>query len=341
MKLKYEQLPTHLRNGLKPVYIIAGDEILLSQESCDMIRQAARDNGFEEREVYHVEGNFDWGQVLEGANAMSLFASRKIMEIRIPSGKAGDSGNKALLEMSERPNPDNLLIIVLPKLDKTIQNQKWFKNLELSGVLITLWPVERHQLPQWISQRMSRLGLSADGDALQILADRADGNLLAAVQEIEKLNMQGIRHVTLAQIEESVADTSRYDVFALSECAFNGETRRALHVLEVLKGEGFNPLQPLAIISNEIRQLCQIKQLMETGKTADQALQSLAINWPKKQQQFKKAAQRISLAQSFELLKLCEKTDQATKSILADDPWRLLSLLTLSLSGAKNLQLRA
>jgi DNA polymerase-3 subunit delta len=333
MRLKPEQLSQHLQSQLKPVYIVSGDEPLLSQEICDDIRTAAKAQGFDEREVHHVDGQYKWGNLIDSSNAMSLFASRKLIEVRIENGKPGDQGSKALLELCAQPNPDNILLIVLPKVDKSAQNSKWFKALDKLGAFIAHWPIERSQLPGWIANRLRAHNMKADRDALALLADRTDGNLLAAAQEIEKLKLVGSELVTAEDVENSVGDASRYDVFALSESAFKGDVARSVHILSVLHGEGLNPLQPLAIMTNDVRLLLSFIQLKNNGIPDDKALQQLKVFWPKKQSQLKGASRRLSVTVIEQSLLLCNQIDLATKGMLQDDPWRLFNALVLKLCG--------
>ena len=337
MRLKPEQLNQHLQSPLKPVYVVSGDEPLLSQEICDSIRAAAKAQGFDEREVHHVDGQYKWAELIDSANSMSLFASRKVIELRIENGKPGDQGSKALLEICQQPNPDNILLVVLPKVDKSAQNSKWFKALDKLGAFIQHWPVERNQLPGWIANRLRANNLKADREALALLADRTDGNLLAAAQEIEKLKLITHDTITAADVEASVGDASRYDVFALTEACFKGDVARSLHILSVLQGEGLNALQPLGIIANDIRLLLTFCQLKHSGVAEDKALQQLKVFWPKKQQQMKGASRRLNVTVIQQSLQLCNQVDFATKSLLQDDAWRLLSVLVTKLCGVKAL----
>ena len=333
MRLKPEQLSQQLKKALLPVYIISGDEALINQELSDQIRLAARSQGFDERETHQIDAKYDWGQLVESANALSLFSERKLLELRIDSGKPGDKGSKALLSLFERPNPDNIYLLVLPKIDKGVQNSKWFKALDKVGAFIAHWPIERSQLPGWIANRLRGYNLKADSEALALLADRTDGNLLAAAQEIEKLRMLGLQTITLQDIEGSVSDASRYDVFALSEAALKGDCVRGLHILSVLEAEGLHALQPLAIIANDIRQLLSFTQLVDSGVQEDKALQQLKVFWPKKQTQLKGAARRLSPKNVQQCLMLCKQIDFASKNLLQDDAWQLLSQLVTKLCG--------
>lgn len=333
MRLKPEQLSQHLQQGLKPYYIITGDDPLLAQEINDQIRRVAKANGFDEREIHHADHAFDWNHLLESANALSLFTQRKIHELRIENGKPGDKGSKAVLTLLEQPNPDNLIVLILPRVDKAIQNSKWFKSIDKVGAIITHWPIERHQLPGWFQNRLKQNGMRADSDALNTLAERTDGNLLAAAQEVEKLKLIGLDRITLKDVDGSVGDAARYDIFALSAAALKGESARALRIVDVLKGEGINALQPLAILSNDIRQLHSLVQLTATGMPVDKALQQLKVNWPQKQRQLKAAASRHTIKSVESCMTICRQIDLAGKGLLNDDPWRVLSELILGVSG--------
>lgn len=341
MRLKPEQLGQHLQQGLKPFYIVSGDDPLLSQEINDQLRVAAKAQGFDEREVHHVDNSFDWGNFLESANALSLFAERKLHELRIDNGKPGDKGSKALLSLLEQPNPDNVFVLILPRIDKGTQNSKWFKAIEKVGAFIAHWPIERHQLPGWIQNRLRQQGMRAETDALTVLAERTDGNLLAAAQEVEKLKMLGLETIRLEDVDDNIGDASRYDVFALSEAALKGDSARSLHIIDVLQGEGMNALQPLAIMANEVRQLHSLVQLRDMGTPIDQAFKTMKINWPKKQNQLKTALSRHTLNSLTECLQICRQIDVVSKGLGQDDPWRLMSLLVIKLCNLKAFSAKA
>ena len=228
-KLRAEQLGAALTKQLASIYLVSGDEPLLIQECCDQIRAAARKNGFSERELYHVDTSFDWGQLLAAANSLSLFAEKKIIEVRMPTGKPGDKGGKILQEYAQSPAPDNLLLIVTEKLDGATQKSKWFKAIEDAGQHIQVWPVTPAQLPRWIGVRLQQSGLHADSDAIDLLASRIEGNLLAAAQEIEKLKLLATdNRISYELMASVVADSARYDVFGLTDKALHGDARAAV-----------------------------------------------------------------------------------------------------------------
>ena len=241
MKLAPAQLGKHLQGALAPVYVVCGDEALLCQEATDAIRSASRAQGFTEREVFHAEANFDWGMLYEAGASLSLFAEKRVIELRIPNGKPGDKGAAAILEYLGRPPEDTLLLITLPKLDGSAQKTKWAKAL-IDGPhcqYVQIWPVDANGLPQWIRQRLAQAGMNASAEAIDLIAARVEGNLLAAAQEIEKLKLLADgQQIDAGTVQAAVADSARYDVFGLIDAILNGEAAHALRMLDGLRGEG-------------------------------------------------------------------------------------------------------
>jgi len=336
-RLRPEQLSAALARQLAPIYLVSGDEPLLLQEACDAIRAAARTQGFSERQLYHAEASFDWGQLLAEANSLSLFADKKLIEVRIPSGKPGDKGGKALLEYAENPASDNLLLIVLPKLDGSAQKSKWFKALEDAGSFIQIWPITPAQLPRWIGQRLQQAGLKADPSALELLASRVEGNLLAAVQEIEKLKLlapnQQVSYELMASV---VADSARYDVFGLVDKALHGDARSAVKTLQGLRSEGTEPLNLLWALTRDIRALVQISQAQSQGKPFDAAARQVGI-WDKRQALIQDALRRLKPNQLHQLLRKANGIDKAIKGMRTAEPWDELLDLVLNLAGVVSL----
>ena len=230
MKLAPAQLAKHLQGSLAPVYIVSGDDPLLCQEAADAIRTAARQQGFDERQVFSADASFDWGTLLQAGASMSLFAEKRLLELRLPSGKPGDKGAAALIEYCSGPAEDTLLLVSLPKLDGSAQKTKWGKAL-IEGPqtqFVQIWPVDASQLPQWIRQRLSHAGLSASQDAVELIAARVEGNLLAAAQEVEKLKLMAEEgQITVETVQAAVADSARFDVFGLVDAVLNGEAAHA------------------------------------------------------------------------------------------------------------------
>ena len=228
MKIRYEQLATSLKQKLAPVYLVSGDEPFQANESCVQIRTAAQENGYTEREIFHVERSFDWSNLGLSGNSLSLFSDRKLIELRMPAGKPGTEGSRAIVEFLDAQSDDTLLLIVTSKLDATAQRGKWVKAVESAGVHLPVWPIDAQRLPGWIQARLAKRGCTIDPDALPLLVDRVEGNLLAADQELEKLRLlYGEGRISLEQVQSAVADSSRYDVFSLvDECLRGNAARR-------------------------------------------------------------------------------------------------------------------
>ncbi|GAB3092694.1 DNA polymerase III subunit delta [Aestuariicella hydrocarbonica] len=336
-KLRLDQLNGALRKRLAPVYLISGDEPLLVQEACDLIRAAARQNGFTERELHHAEPNFDWDQLLTSANSLSLFAERKILEVRIDNGKPGDKGGKALTSFCERPPEDTLLLVIMPKLDGSSQRSKWFKAVEKVADFVQIWPIAAPQLPRWIDQRIQQAGMSASRDAIEMLAARIEGNLLAAAQEIEKLKLIAIDgQISAEMIAGAVADSARFDVFSLIDKALHGDARAAVRTLQGLKGEGTDATVILWALAREIRTLIQISHAMQQGQAFDRAAKSAGV-WDKRKPLVQAATRRLKLTQLQMLLRKANGIDKAIKGLRNADAWDELMDLTLNLSGTFSL----
>jgi len=341
VKIKAEQLQSHLQKQLLPVYIVSGDEPLLAQESIDTLRRAAWENGFSQRELFHFEGNhqhFDWNPLINEANSLSLFADRKILEVRIASGKPGDKGSKALCEICDNLSPDNLLLLVLPKLDRGAQNSKWMKTLESAGAHIQVWPITGAQLPRWIQQRLHQAGIEANTEAVQILADRVEGNLLAAVQEIEKLKLLALDGSVDAQRMSSVvADSARYDLFEFVDQILRGDAQSAARSLRGLQNEGTDSMPVLWSITRELRILLVASEQIEQGAHSDSALKSAGV-WDKRIPLFRGALRRLRPAYLRMLLYQAGAIDRSIKGQRKGDIWDELTTLVLSMAGSQTLQ---
>lgn len=330
MKIRQDQLSATLQKGLAACYLVSGDEPLLVMEACDEIRAAARQAGIEDRELFHAEAGFDWNGLREEANAMSLFASRRILEVRIGNGKPSDKG-AALQDLCKQPNPDNLLLIVCPRLDAAAQRSAWFKAVEKAGVFLPVWPIERNQYPGWLKRRLQIAGLQAEPAALAALAHQTEGNLLAAVQEIEKLRLLGQQTISEEMIHEAIGDSSRFDAFGLADACLLGKQAEASRILSHLRGEGVEPIMILGALNRKIRQLISLKNT--SGQQLSEAFKKNNI-WPKQQPPYKKALQSLSLSDLHRALQKAEAVDNAVKGN-GNDPWLLLSELTLLLTSVK------
>ena len=333
MRINPRQLQQSLNKGLAPIYVVSGDEPLLVQECCDSIRAAARKQGFSERELLHAEHNFDWGQLLASAGSMSLFAEKKVIELRLANGKPGDKGSKALQEFANLGGDDLVLLLVLPKLDRSQLNSKWVKTLEQKGVLIQVWPVDAQEMPRWIHQRLRAAGLEAEPDAIQILAERAEGNLLAAGQEIEKLKLLCADRVITAEVmSDAVASSARYDVFGLIDRALAGDADNAIKTLHGLRTEGVEAPVVLWALAREIRSLLEVGEKLDQGQPLNRL-----VRIQKRQPLVQAAIARLRPRQLESLLLRARAVDAAIKGGKDQDPWTGLLELTLNLSGRRSI----
>ncbi|MGQ9425669.1 DNA polymerase III subunit delta [Gilvimarinus sp. F26214L] len=331
-KLSIEQLTGDLNKGLAPIYVVSGDEHLVVQECCDRIRQAAREQGFDERELYHADYNFDWNQLHHSGQSLSLFGSRKIIEVRL-TGKLSDKGRKALVEYAGAPPADNLLLIVAPKFERNVQSAKWFKTVEGAGRFIPVWPVNPGQLPRWIRERAKRLEIQVSDEAVDILASRVEGNLLAAAQELEKLKLLADEgRVDAGTMAHAVADSARYDVYSLVDKALHGDARGAVKTLNGLKSEGTEVLAVLWALSRELRTLLQLSEAVAAGKPFQSVARQYGV-WDKRQPLVKNALARLKPAQLNLLLRKAGQVDRATKGMHDSDPWEGCLEIVLNLSG--------
>lgn len=338
MRLKAEQLSSHLSQGpLAPVYLISGDEPLLVQEVTDQIRSTAKTQGFTERELLHAEAGFDWNTVLIEANSLSLFSEKKVLEIRIPNGKPGDKGSKALQEYTANPNSDTLVLIITPKLDSSSTRSKWVKAVESIGAFIQLWPITANQLPQWIHQRLQQAGIKANKQAISILAERVEGNLLAAVQEIEKLKLLAPEgEVDIDTMSTIVADSARFSVFSLVDKALEGEAQSACRTLRGLRDEGTEATVILWALTRELRILLKASDAQAAGDHLDWALKNLGV-WEKRKPLAKSALRRLPPAQLRQMLKLAGGIDRAIKGMRTACPWDDITTLVLMFCGVQTL----
>ncbi|ARA82987.1 DNA polymerase III subunit delta [Pseudomonas amygdali pv. tabaci str. ATCC 11528] len=339
MKLAPAQLGKHLQGALAPVYVISGDDPLLCQEAADAVRAAARQQGFDERQVFSADASFDWGTLLQAGASMSLFAERRLLELRLPSGKPGDKGAAALMEYCARPAEDTLLLISLPKLDGSAQKTKWGKAL-VEGAqtqFVQIWPVDIGQLPQWIRQRLSQAGLAATQDAVELIAARVEGNLLAAAQEIEKLKLMAEEgQITVETVQAAVADSARFDVFGLTDAVLNGEAAHALRMLEGLRGEGVETPVILWALTRELRALANMSQQFSQGMPLDKVFSSARPPiWDKRKPLMSKALQRHSAKRWSQLLMDAQRIDAQIKGQAAGSPWSSLSRLALLMAGQR------
>jgi len=343
MQLNPSQLAAHLQKGLQSLYTLHGDEPLLVQEALDAIRATARAQGFGERSSYTVAGaHFDWSEVLSAAGSMSLFADRQMIELRIPSGKPGKEGSVALQQLAEqsRGNDSTLTLITLPRLDKLTRGSAWFGALEGFGVTVQLEPVDRKILPQWIAQRLSlqgqRVAAGEEGQrTLQFFADRVEGNLLAAHQEIQKLALLfKPGELAFEQVESAVLNVARYDVFKLSEAVLAGQAWRVQRMLEGLQSEGEAEVLVHYALSEDIRALKRVKDAVGLGRPMPLALREQRV-WGARERLFERVLPRLSHRTLAGLLQAAHRVDGIIKGLKhADwpaDNWQALQRLAMML----------
>ncbi len=343
MLLAPAQLQAHLQKGLRSLYTLHGDEPLLIQEAADAIRAAARQQGYTERSVHTVAGaHFDWSPVLAAGGSLSLFADKQIVEIRIPSGKPGKDGSAALQQMAEQAqgNDSTLTLVMLPRLDRMTTQGAWFGALDSFGVTIKVDPVERAQLPQWIAARLARQDQRVPaGEAgqrtLQFFADRVEGNLLAAHQELQKLALlYPAGELSFEQVEAAVLDVARYDVFKLSDAVLAGQAARVQRMLDGLQAEGVAEVLVHYTLSEDIRALRRVREALDAGRPLPMALREQRV-WGQKERLFERVLPRLSASVLDALLHDAHVVDGLAKGLKSPDwpasGWQALHRLAQAL----------
>jgi DNA polymerase-3 subunit delta len=331
MLVKPEHLLGQFQKKTPSLVWISGDETLLVQENCDNVRKLARENGFTEREVYDAGTHFDWTILLQAANSLSLFAERKLIDLRLQSPKLDNDAKKSLQEYVANPGEDNLLLITSPKIEKPTLSTKWFKAIEGQGVVVQVWPINAQQLPGWIAQRLKQAGLIADQDCINIISQRVEGNLLAAAQEIDKLSvLVGDQTLTPDIVARAVADNSRFNVFSLTDASLAGNSGKALHILNHLRAEGDDPLKILFFLTKEVRSLLRMQNKISQGQNINGVMQSERV-WQNRTPMVSTALHNHSVASLEKLLMKARLVDQSVKGILNLKPWDELTGMILSL----------
>jgi len=335
MLLKGEQLAAHLERELRPLYVLYGDEPLLVIEAADAIRAKTRQQGYTEREVLTVLPQFDWGQLLAAGGNMSLFGDKKLIDLRIPTGKPGKEGSAALQQWCQNLSMDNLLLITLPELDWREEKAVWFTALVNAGVAIKLIAPPLAELPGWIAGRLRRQQQSADLESLKFIAERVEGNLLAAHQEIQKLGLlYPSGQLSLAQIRDAVLNVARYDIEGLREALLSGDIARLTRTLDGLMQEGEAPPLVLWAMSEEIRALTVIRAGMDAGRPLDQLLKDAKV-WGPRQNPVKRALQRMTTPSLEAALRHAGKIDRLAKGIGQGNIWEEFLRLGLRLGASR------
>jgi DNA polymerase-3 subunit delta len=334
LNIPADRLPDQLARGLAPLYVVVGDEPLAAQEAGDAIRAAARAAGHSERSVFTVQGRYNWQGIFASGDNLSLFAERRLTEIRIPSGKPGIDGAKALEAYAARLPADTLTLISLPGLDWKTMQSRWFAALAKSGVVVEARPIDRAALPGWIDRRLARQGLRADRAALEFLADQVEGNLLAAQQEIDKLALLlPPGSVTLADVEHAVVDVSRLEADALQDALYAGDGARFAQVVTDLRDAGEAVPAILWQVSSAVQLLLRLKLAVAQGDSLSGAMRTLWGRDKQRAPQIERALKRLSLTQVETALADLALIDRQAKGLArVGDPWDTLLRVGMTLA---------
>jgi DNA polymerase-3 subunit delta len=335
MKIYADQLSAQLSKSLPAMIWLSGDEPLQMRDASDLVRRHCRDQGFAERELHDVDASFDWRELVNANNSLSLFSDKKLIEIRLKSSKLDDTARKTLQRCLDAPSPDNILLLIGPRIEPASAKTQWFRKLEAASLVVQIYPVDATRLPRWIQQRMQQQGLRADADAVQLLADRIEGNLLAADQEIEKLSLLFGKdaHITSERIARSVADNARYNVFGLIDACLAGNTQRAVKTLRRMRDEGSEALMITAMLAKELRQLTEVGNRLQRGEPQAAVFQSAQI-WKNKQAMTENALRRLKPIKALKLLNHAREVDLAVKGMHQGPPWIMLEQLVVRFASA-------
>jgi DNA polymerase-3 subunit delta len=335
VKIPANQLPIQLKKNLLPCYLVSGDEPLLVQEALDAIRAAARAAGFATRDLFIAERGFDWNEFGAAGGNLSLFSERRIIELRLPTGKPGKEGGAAIANMVKQLDKDLLLIVIAPKLDKRTASSGWAGAVSAAGAHVEVWPVDRRELPAWLQSRMQAIGLQPDRDAVRLIADRVENNLLAAQQEIEKLRLLlGEGKVTAEHVQRAVADSSRFDVYKLVDAALAGDARRALRILHGVQAEGVDAVIVMWALTREVRTLVRLADYTEARVDLSAAMRKCGV-WQNRQSLVRACVGRHRRSDFYRLLKALRLADAASKGQMAGDPWQLATEIIVALAAGE------
>ncbi len=336
MRLRADQLATKLnRQGLAPIFCISGDEPFQLLESADLIRQFAREKGFDERSVLNVDKSFNWQQLKEISANLSLFSSRRLIELRLGNQKPGREGAAALVEYANAPEPDNVLLITIAKLDKKTQQTRWFKALENVGTVIQIWPVEPARLPDWVIKQTKQNGKQISHDAASLIAEKVEGNLLAAKQELDKLCLLVDKsEINIQDVMDAVSDSARFDVFSLIECVLLGKTERTTRMLRGLKSEGLEPINIFGALMWELRRICSMAYELDTGVSKDRVFTSYRV-WQQRKPAINAILNRLTTEQLSSLLCIANTVDKSIKGAIRGNAWELLESFMFGVSGIR------
>ena len=333
MQLKPENLSSHLARELAGVYVISGDEPLQIDEALAMVRKSARDRGFTDRVVFHVDRQFDWNVLHEHADSLSLFAQKRLLEVRMRGGKPGAGGSEALLRYVSRPSPDNVLLVSSGMLDARERQARWYRALDQAGVTVQVWPLDSRSLPRWIMERMRRSALRATEEAAATLAERVEGNLLACAQEIKKLELLGATgEIDVQDVLRCVADSARFNPFDLVDSTLAGDAPRTARILHGLREEGVEPLPVLGTLAWEVRSLARIAADAARGARLEQVLNKHRA-WARRRAGIERALRRHPGPSWLDMLRVAEDTDRVCKGMRRSDPWDAIERFALMICG--------
>lgn len=334
MRVEPDQIAAALERGLAPVYLVAGDEALLVNEACDAIRAAARQQGYGEREVFTVETGFDWSVLTTAGQSLSLFAERRVLDLRLSGGRPGEAGAAALEAWAAAPPPDTLLLVSAGKLDKTLRDSAWVRAIESRGVLALAWPVDAAKLPGWIAQRLRLRQLQAEPGVVEQLAYSTEGNLLATAQEIDKLAMllgpEGL--VRLEDVVQTLGDSARFNIFGLIDTCLAGDAATGARMLRSLRAEGVEPVLLLWALARELRSLGQMAGELARGGSESAVLGRV---WAQRRPLVQRALRRWRAPQWQALTARAARTDRVIKGRADGDAWQELEVLSLALCGVR------
>lgn len=338
MQLRIQQLEGHLSGGsLAPLYVITGDEPLQVREAGDAIRAVARGQGFTDRQVFDVQSGFDWGRLNAEADALSLFADRRLFDLRVPGGKLGKDGAQAIVEYVARLPGDTLLLLTLPRLERSQRQTKWFKALDGAGVVIPVWPVEAPALPSWLQRRAAAAGIQLAPDAAAFLAEQTEGNLLAAAQEIDRARLlHGAGRVSLEMVASSVSGSARYNVFELVDSAMQGSAVRSLRMLQGLRGEGTPVPVVLWSLTRELRLLEAVATEGESGGNIQRVMAAHRV-WDSRKPLVGKGARRLRARDWRSLVRHCALADRAIKGQATAEPWQIVETVLVAIASGRQL----
>jgi len=338
VKLSQGQLSSHLSSGVAPVYLISGDEPLMVDETRDAIRAAAGEQGIVDREVHVAERGFNWDEFAAGLQNLSLFATHRLVELRLPTGKPGDKGARFLAAVANDPIPDTVLMVITPGLDSRTAKSKWASSLARHSVWIALRAPDAGALPGWIAGRLHAAGLTGDSEALELLAARVEGNLLAAKQEIDKLVLLAEDdQVTLDTVRAAVADGARFDVFQLTDAALAGNRSRAARILHGLHREGVAAPLVMWSLAREISLVVDVVYRMNGGSSAAKAMTDARV-WRSRQSLIGRAVRSLDLKSAQQLLVGACLADRIVKGARPGHAWNALLELTLALAGSHEMR---